>query len=110
MAEQGNAVAVHEVEQELQDDTLVVRAVVPGIDPDKDVEITLDHGVLRIKAELRRETTEKREGSFSVDFRYGSFDRAIRVPSETVMRDVKTSYKDGVLEVRCPRKVEAAGG
>ena len=93
------------IEQELKDDTLVVRAELPGIDPDKDVEITLDEGVLRIKAERRSETKEEKEGTFHSEFRYGSFERVVRVPKETLMDDVKASYKDGILEVRCPYKV-----
>ena len=90
------------LEQELKDDTLVVRAEIPGIDPDKDVEITLDEGVLRIKAERRSETKEEKEGSYFSEFRYGSFERAVRVPHEMVMDDVKASYKDGILEVEVP--------
>jgi len=93
------------IEQELKDDTLVVRAELPGIDPDKDVEITLNEGVLRIKAERRSETKEEKEGTFHSEFRYGSFERVVRVPKETLMDDVMASYKDGILEVRCPYKV-----
>ena len=93
------------LEQELKDDTLVVRAEIPGIDPDKDVEITLDEGVLRIKAERRSETKDEKDGSYFSEFRYGSFERAVRVPGETDMDDVKASYNDGILEVRCPYKV-----
>ena len=93
------------IEQELSDDTLLVRAELPGIDPDKDVEITLDEGVLRIKAERHSETKEEKEGSFRSEFRYGSFERSVRVPHDTVMDDVKATYADGILEVRCPYKV-----
>jgi HSP20 family protein len=93
------------IEQELKDDTLLVRAELPGIDPDKDVAITLDEGVLRIKAERRSETKDEKEGTFHSEFRYGSFERVVRVPKETLMDDVKASYKDGILEVRCPYKV-----
>lgn len=93
------------IEQELKDDTLVVRAEMPGIDPLKDVDITLDEGVLRIKAERRSETKEEKEGSFHSEFRYGAFERSVRVPRETLFEDVKATYKDGILEVRCPYKV-----
>jgi HSP20 family protein len=92
------------LEQEVKDDTLVVRAEMPGIDPAKDVEITLDEGVLRITAQRRSETKEEKEGSYFSEFRYGSFERAVRVPRETVMDDVKATYKDGILEVRVPYK------
>ncbi len=86
------------LEQELKDDTLVVRAEIPGIDPEKDVEITLDEGVLRIKAERRSETKEEKEGSFFSEFRYGSFERAVRVPRETLH-----GRREGQLQRRHPR-------
>ncbi|HMK12784.1 MAG TPA: Hsp20/alpha crystallin family protein [Acidimicrobiales bacterium] len=93
------------LEQELKDDTLVVRAEIPGIDPEKDVEITVQDGMLHIKAERRSESKETTEGSFRSEFHYGSFERYIRVPKETDMDDVKATYKDGILEVTCPYKV-----
>lgn len=47
------------VEEYREDGTLVVRADLPGIDPDKDVELTVADGMLHIQAERRQE--EKRE-------------------------------------------------
>ena len=95
------------IEEELTDDTLVVRAELPGIDPDKDVQITVADGVMRIKAERRSETKEEKEGHVRSEFRYGSFERAMRVPQSTDVDDVKASYKDGILEVRVPYKATA---
>ena len=43
------------VEEYLDGDTLVIRAELPGIDPDKDVEITIGDGLLHIHAERRQE-------------------------------------------------------
>jgi HSP20 family protein len=93
------------IEEELTDDTMVVRAEMPGIDPDKDVEITVDEGMLHIKAERRSETKEEKEGRVRSEFHYGSYERTMRVPSETNVDDVTASYKDGILEVRVPYKV-----
>jgi len=93
------------VEEELTDDTMVVRVEMPGIDPDKDVEITIEEGLLRIKAERRSETKEEHEGRVRSEFRYGSFERVMRVPRETDVDDVTAAYKDGILEIRVPYKV-----
>ena len=41
------------VEEFTKDGTLVIRAELPGIDPDKDVEITVEGGILHITAERR---------------------------------------------------------
>ena len=47
------------IEEYREDGTLVIRADLPGIDPDKDVELTVAGGMLHIEAERREE--EKRE-------------------------------------------------
>src|SRR5881392_2412088 len=65
------------VEQEIKDKVLTVRAELPGIDPDKDVEISISEAQLQIRAE-RKETTEHRdEASYRSEFRYGSMYRSI---------------------------------
>jgi HSP20 family molecular chaperone IbpA len=50
------------IEQEMTDDSMVIRAEMPGIDPDKDVEITLSNGVLRIHAERKSEKKSRPAG------------------------------------------------
>ena len=93
------------IEEQQTDDSIVIRAEMPGIDPDKDVEITLADDLLRIRAERRSETKEEKEGRTRSEFRYGSFERSMRVPKGVDADDVKASYKDGILEVRLPYKV-----
>jgi HSP20 family protein len=92
------------IEQELTDDMMVIRAEMPGIDPDKDVEITLSAGLLRIHAERKSQTKEEQAGRMRSEFRYGSFERTLRVPEAVNVDDIKASYKDGILEVRVPCK------
>jgi HSP20 family protein len=93
------------IEQEVKDDSMVIRAEMPGIDPDKDVEITLSNSVLRIHAERKSETKEEEAGRTRSEFRYGSFERTLRVPEDVNVDDIKASYKDGILEVHVPYKV-----
>lgn len=76
----------------------MLRAELPGIDPEKDVEIALRDGMLSIKAERRE---EKREGRRS-EFHYGTFTRTMRLPAGAVESDVKATYHDGILEVSVP--------
>jgi HSP20 family protein len=85
-----------------EDGALVVRAEIPGVDPDKDVEITVSDHMLHIRAE-RRSKEEKEEKSYRRhELRYGSFTRTIPLPEGTSESAVKASYKDGILEVRVP--------
>lgn len=90
------------VEEEMRDHTLVVRAEIPGIDPEKDAEVEVTDGMLRIHAERRKEEREEKEGRVRSEFRYGSFSRTIPLPPEVKPDDVTASYKDGILEVLVP--------
>jgi len=90
------------VEEFRDDDELVVRAEMPGIDPDKDVEITVTDNMLQMRAERRSETkTEDKEG-YRSEFHYGSFSRTVPLPVGATEDDVKATYTDGILEVRVP--------
>jgi len=85
--------------EEYQDNgTYTVKAELPGIDPDKDVEISVDHGILTVHAE---KSEEKREGKRS-EFLYGSFTRSIQLPEGVKEDDIKASYDHGVLTVTTP--------
>lgn len=96
------------VEEFLDGSTLVVRAEMPGVDPDKDMEITIDDGYLRIRAERQEKEEHKDKGSVRSEFRYGSFSRSIPLPDGVKEEDIKASYTNGVLEVRTPIPEEAA--
>lgn len=83
-------------------DALVVRAELPGIDPYKDVELTISEGVLHIRAERQEKSEHKTKEAYRSEFRYGSFERSVPLPVGTKDEDVKAAYKDGILEVRVP--------
>lgn len=92
------------MEEFVDGDTLVVRAELPGVDPDKDVEITVSDDVLTIAAERREEKTEGEEGKpgYRSEFRYGSYRRSISLPAGVTADTVSATYNDGILEVRAP--------
>ncbi len=90
------------VEEFQEGDTLVVRAEMPGIDPDKDVEVTVTDHLMRVKAERRQETKTEDKKGYRSEFRYGSFTRTVPLPAGATEDDVKASYTDGILEVRIP--------
>jgi HSP20 family protein len=92
------------MEEFVEGETLVVRAELPGIDPEKDVEITVDNGVLTIAAERREQKIEGEEGTsgYRSEFRYGSYRRSMTLPTGATEDDVKATYTDGILEVRVP--------
>lgn len=90
------------VEEFRDGDDLIVRAEMPGIDPDRDVEITASGGMLHITAE-RTEEQEKKEKAFHRrELRYGSFARTIALPEGIDAATIGATYTDGILEVRIP--------
>jgi HSP20 family protein len=89
--------------EELRDgDSLVVRAELPGIDPEKDVDVSVSEGALHISARREEKIEEKLQDSYRSEFRYGSFSRTLPLPEGATADSVTASYKDGVLEVRVP--------
>lgn len=91
-----------DVEEYVEDGQVVVRADLPGVDPDRDVDISIEAGNLRIRAERRHEETTEGRSYWRSEIRYGSFTRLIPLPTGTKEKDIKASYKDGILEVRAP--------
>lgn len=90
------------VEEYREDGTLVVRADLPGIDPDKDVELTVSDGMLHIEAERREEEKREEKGYLRREVRYGSLSRSLPLPAGVTGADITAVYKDGVLEIRIP--------
>ena len=90
------------VEEFTEGNDLVVRAEMPGIDPEADVDVHVREHVLEIRAERKAEETHEEKGMTRSEFRYGSFYRAISLPAGAKENEVQATYKDGILEVRVP--------
>jgi len=86
------------LEDRVTDTEYTVRAELPGLDPEKDVEINVANGVLTIHAE-RREQAQTGQRS---EFRYGSFQRSVRLPANADETNVHARYDRGVLEITVP--------
>lgn len=82
--------------------TQVIKADLPGIDPDKDVELTVSEGMLRINAQRRVEEKTEDQGYTRHELRYGSFTRTLPLPEGAGESDITATYKDGMLEIRVP--------
>ena len=83
-------------------DDQVIRAELPGIDPDRDVELTVADGVLHISARREEQSKQKDKESYRSEFRYGAFMRSLALPPGVKEDDIKASYRDGILEIRIP--------
>ncbi|MDN3029000.1 Hsp20/alpha crystallin family protein [Streptomyces sp. S.PB5] len=89
------------VEEQLSEAAYCLRAELPGLDVDKDIEIDIQHGVLSLRAERSEETRQRHHS----EFRYGSFARSVRLPQGAKENEAKAEYKDGILTITVPLTV-----
>lgn len=90
------------VEEYRDGNDLVVRAELPGVDPERDVDISIVDGALHIRAERRQEQSTEERHMRRSELHYGSFSRVIPLPPGAKESDIKATYKDGLLKVRVP--------
>jgi HSP20 family molecular chaperone IbpA len=104
LAELRRSDAAMRIEDRWDEDKYVVRAELPGVDPDKDVHITIANGILAVAAERRASSTEKGRS----EFRYGSLRRRVTLPPGSQEDAVTAHYQDGILEITVPVAKEDA--
>ena len=89
-----------------RDDAYIIKTELPGVKKE-DVSVTLENGVLTISGEIREEKEEKEgERVLRQERRYGRFVRSLRLGTQIDDKNVKASYKDGVLELTLPKAEE----
>lgn len=98
----GPGAGLMKVEEYVEGDTCVIRAELPGLDPDEDVELTVADGMLHIAAHREERTEEDKPDGYRSEFHYGRFERHMALPEGTAEADIAATYKDGILEVRVP--------
>lgn len=83
-------------------DRFVILADVPGVDP-KDIEVTMDNGVLTIKGQRVAETKEELEGFTRIERVRGTFYRRFTLPDTADAEKIGAKCKNGVMEVVIPK-------
>ncbi len=85
-----------------QDDMYLVKASVPGINPD-DIEVTVTDSVLTIKGETVAEQ-EVNEGAYHLrERRHGQFSRSITLPAQVNTDAIEATCQNGVLTLHIPK-------
>jgi HSP20 family protein len=83
-----------------------VTAELPGMD-EKNIEVKVVNGGLRITGEKKEEKEEKKKDYYLSERRFGSFERYFRLPEGVDVDKIEASFKKGVLTVTLPKKPEA---
>lgn len=85
-----------------------VSAELPGLE-EKDFELSVEDGVFTLRGEKRSEKSEKDEktGWSRSERSYGRFERRIALPADVEVDKASAVFKNGVLDVTLPKRVEA---
>src|SRR2546423_12179653 len=95
------AVDIYEGEHEL-----VVKADLPDIRPEE-LDIRVENNILTIRGERKFEKKVDEKNYLRVERAYGSFARSFALANTVNTDAIKADYKDGVLTLSVPKRVEA---
>ena len=80
-----------------------VVADVPGVEP-KDIDVSLEDGVLTVKGERKSESSDEGEGFTTTERTYGSFTRRFTLPDTADADNISAKMEHGVLKLHIPKK------
>lgn len=89
------------------DGKVVVKAEIPGVEP-KDLDISLSGNTLFLRGEKRDERQEKGEHYYHAERSFGSFERALELPSGIDPEAIQAEYDNGVVTISIKREQESA--
>ncbi|NJL08252.1 MAG: Hsp20/alpha crystallin family protein [Methylacidiphilales bacterium] len=82
-----------------------VTAELPGVS-EKDVEVSVAHGVLTIRGEKKIERDEKGKDWQVIERSHGSFHRSIQLGFDPDPAKVEAKFEKGVLTIHLPKPAE----
>lgn len=85
-----------------KDGQYLIRADVPGVNA-KDIEITLENGMLTLKGKKESESKEEKENYVRIERSSGSFYRSFSLPDAGDPSKISAKSKNGVLEITVPK-------
>jgi len=88
------------------DDAVIVRAEVPGVDKDN-LDVSITDRTLTIRGKSREEQKDEGEDYYRREIRSGEFSRSLLLPCEVDAEKSSASLKDGIVELRLPKAAAA---
>ncbi len=88
------------------DDAYLLDFAAPGYKKD-DFVIELNNDVLTVSSEKKVENVEEEDNFTKKEFSYESFTRSFNLPELVEVDKIKATYKNGILEIKIPKKEEA---
>ena len=87
------------------DDEIVVKASLPGVKADE-VQINITGEILTIKGETKQVEEKKDKAWHMREQRWGTFERAIALPTEVTADKAKAEFENGILTITLPKAEE----
>lgn len=88
-------------------DRFVVRADLPGVDPD-DIEVNMENDVLTVSGERKNEQRSDFEGVSRIERVSGRFLRRFTLPETADADGIKATCRNGILEISIPKQAVLA--
>jgi HSP20 family protein len=89
-------------------DEVVLRADLPGLEQ-KDIEVSVEQGILTIRGERKEEKEVKEQDYYASERWAGAFARSLALPPGVDVEKITATFKNGVLELHLPKTKEAKG-
>lgn len=83
-------------------DRFVLYADIPGVDP-KDIDVTMENGMLTIRGERKTEQRQENERYTRYERAHGVFYRRFSLPDSANAEGIEAHGKNGVLEIVIPK-------
>jgi HSP20 family protein len=84
----------------------LISVELPGMD-EKDIDLSLDNGILKINGEKKEEKAEQQGNYHFVERNFGSFSRSFELPEGIDSEKVEAHFKKGVLKISLPKTPQA---
>jgi HSP20 family protein len=89
-----------------EDTRFAIFADIPGVDP-KDIEITMEKGILSIRGERKADSNGQNGKLTRAERAHGSFYRRFALPDVADADGIQANGKNGVLEISIPKRPKA---
>ncbi|MEM6720182.1 MAG: Hsp20/alpha crystallin family protein [Bacteroidota bacterium] len=87
------------------DEDFGIEVAAPG-KTKEDFKLSLDHNVLTISTEDKKEETKKEENYTRKEFSFSAFERSFQLPQSVNKEEINATYTNGILHVTLPKREE----
>jgi HSP20 family protein len=94
--------AIPAIDMYQDNEQVVVKAALPGLKSD-DVQISITADILTLRGEYKQDNEPKDITYHIREYRYGSFERVLRLPTEVQSDKAKADFENGILTITLPK-------